>query len=44
MENLNGYVAPEVRVIEVEVEKGFATSAVERPKTTTFQTVEHEEW
>ena len=43
MENLNGYVAPEVRVIEVEVEKGFATS-VERPKTTTFEKVEHDEW
>ena len=26
MENLNGYVAPLVRIIEVEVEKGFATS------------------
>ena len=26
MENLNGYVAPLVKVIEVEVEKGFATS------------------
>jgi hypothetical protein len=29
MENLNGYVAPEVRVIEVEVEKGFAVSQQE---------------
>ena len=26
MENLNGYVAPLVRIIEVEVEKGFAAS------------------
>ena len=26
MEKLNGYVAPLVMVIEVEVEKGFATS------------------
>ena len=27
MEKLNGYVAPLVKVIEVEVEKGFATSS-----------------
>ena len=26
MEKLNGYVAPLVKVIEVEVEKGFAMS------------------
>lgn len=26
MENMKDYVAPQVEVIEVEVEKGFATS------------------
>ena len=40
MENLNGYVAPEVRVIEVEVEKGFATSNV---KSKEFQEIQHED-
>ena len=43
MEKMFGYVAPQVEVIEVEVEKGFATS-VERPKPTTFQEVGHDEW
>ncbi len=29
MENMKDYVAPQVEVIEVEVEKGFATSGEE---------------
>lgn len=41
MENLNVYVAPEVRVIEVEVEKGFATSG--EVKSTKFQEIQHED-
>lgn len=31
MEKMFGYVAPQVEVIEVEVEKGFAGSQLENP-------------
>ena len=31
MEKMFGYVAPQVEVIEVEVEKGFANSQLETP-------------
>lgn len=31
MEKMFGYVAPQVEVIEVEVEKGFAGSQLETP-------------